>query len=143
MPSSILPIQKLSIPPTGFHLLVKLYLNGRKALFVVDTGASQTVLDTKRFPHFMPKSLKQKLNAVTAGIGSADVESHYSIIKSFRLGDLTLRNFDLILLDLAIVNNSYKTMGFEPVDGILGSDLLQLYNGVVDFKKSILKISWK
>jgi len=143
MPSSIIPIQKLKIPPVGLHILIKVYLNNKVALFVVDTGASQTVVDSNRVNHFMLGTEHKKLDVLTSGIGTSSMESHAVTIKNIRIGELKIKDFDLILLDLKHVNESYDMMGFKKIDGILGSDLLEKYAAIIDFKKTTLKLSWK
>lgn len=143
MPSSILTIEKFIIPPVGLHIHIKIFLNNKVARFVVDTGASQTVIDKNRAEHFIPGGIHRKLDALTAGIGTNTLESQAVIIKNIRIGELKIKNYELILLDLQHVNESYKTMGFKEIDGIFGSDLLDKYSAVIDFKKAQLKFSWK
>lgn len=143
MPSSILTIEKFIIPPVGLHIHIKIFLNNKVARFVVDTGASQTVIDKNRAEHFIPGGIHRKLDALTAGIGTNTLESQAVIIKNIRIGELKIKNYELILLDLQHVNESYKTMGFKEIDGIFGSELLDKYSAVIDFKKAQLKFSWK
>lgn len=143
MPSSILTIEKFIIPPVGLHIHIKIFLNNKVARFVVDTGASQTVIDKNRAEHFIPGGIHRKLDALTAGIGTNTLESQAVIIKNIRIGELKIKNYELILLDLQHVNESYKTMGFKEIDGIFGSELLNKYSAVIDFKKAQLKFSWK
>ena len=143
MPSSILTIEKFIIPPVGLHIHIKIFLNNKVARFVVDTGASQTVIDKNRAEHFIPGGIHRKLDALTAGIGTNTLESQAVIIKNIRIGELKIKNYELILLDLQHVNESYKTMGFKKIDGIFGSELLDKYSAVIDFKKAQLKFSWK
>ena len=143
MPSYILTIEKFIIPPVGLHIHIKIFLNNKVARFVVDTGASQTVIDKNRAEHFIPGGIHRKLDALTAGIGTNTLESQAVIIKNIRIGELKIKNYELILLDLQHVNESYKTMGFKEIDGIFGSELLDKYSAVIDFKKAQLKFSWK
>ncbi len=143
MPSSILTIEKFIIPPVGLHIHIKIFLNNKVARFVVDTGASQTVIDKNRAEHFIPGGIHRMLDALTAGIGTNNLESQAVIIKNIRIGELKIKNYELILLDLQHVNESYKTMGFKEIDGILGSELLDKYSAIIDFKKAQLKLSWK
>ena len=143
MPSSILTIEKSIIPPVGLHIHIKIFLNNKVARFVVDTGASQTVIDKNRAEHFIPGGIHRMLDALTAGIGTNNLESQAVIIKNIRIGELKIKNYELILLDLHHVNESYKTMGFKEIDGIFGSELLDKYAAIIDFKKAQLKLSWK
>ncbi len=143
MPSTIITIEKFIIPPVGLHIHIKVFLNNKVARFVVDTGASQTVIDKNKAEHFIPNGVHRMLDALTAGIGSHNLESQAVIIKNSRIGELKIMDHEFILLDLQHVNESYNTMGLKEIDGILGSDLLEKYSAIIDFKKAILKLSWK
>jgi predicted aspartyl protease len=140
---TIIPIEQLSIPPTGIHLIIKVYINRKVARFVIDTGASQTVLDLHRISHFIPKGEKRKLDSTTAGIGTNKIRSAASTIKHFKIGTAIAQDYDIVLLDLSHVNNSYQLLGFKTVDGILGSDLLKNFEAVIDFKKLQLTLEKK
>ncbi len=143
MSITIITLEKITIPPSGLHIHIKVFLNNKVARFVVDTGASQTVIDQDKVEYYLPGSKHRKLEAITSGIGTSSMESHAAVIKNIRIGELRIKNHDLILLDLKHVNESYRMMGFKNIDGILGSDLLEKYSAVIDFKKSILKLYWK
>ena len=143
MAASTLIIEQLNIPPTGIHLITKVYINRKVARFVIDTGASQTVLDAHRINHFIPKGSKRKLDSITTGVGTNELESAAITLPNLKLGTITTTNFEIVLLDLSHVNNSYSEMGFKKIDGILGSDLLQKFNAVIDFKKLLLTLRMK
>ena len=62
---------------------------------------------------------------------------------SFKIGELTIENFHAILLNLSHVNASYEKMGFSQIDGVLGSDVLNKYNAIIDYKKQRITLSKK
>lgn len=143
MQTSTITLEQLIIPPTGIHLITKITINRKVARFVVDTGASQTVLDANRISHFIPKGNKRNHHSKTAGIGTNEIESAVITLPHLRLGEITVKNFEIVLLDLSHVNKSYSDMGFKNIDGILGSDLLKKFNAIIDFKKLTVKLSCK
>ena len=141
--TTTLLIEQLRIPPTGIHLLTKIYINRKVARFVIDTGASQTVLDANRVQHYIPKGNKRKVDSITIGVGTNEMESAVITLPSLKLGTITTKDFEIVLLDLYHVNHSYSTMGFKNIDGILGSDLLKKFNAVINFNKLLLTLQVK
>lgn len=140
MPRTTIPFKKVEISNTGIHLFVKVKINSKPALFVLDTGASQTVMDQSRLAHFLPTQKKRKTGSVSSGLGTNTMESHAATIKSLKIGDLLLQEFEVVLLNLNHVNQTYGSLKLNEIDGILGSDILNDYNGVIDFKNAIIKL---
>lgn len=117
---------------------------GRKKIrLIVDTGASKTVFDKSRFEKLFPDQHVSDSDALTTGLGTNTFPGATAKIASLKLGDLKLSNFDVLVLDLSHVNNSYRLLGFKPFDGVLGSDLLLRYNAVIDFQASMLHFNIK
>jgi predicted aspartyl protease len=143
MGKTILPVQLLSIEDDGFHLMVRALINGRTARLLIDTGASKTVFDKGQIQKFVTEkgfTLNEKLST---GLGTNSMQTHSVLIHKIQLNELTIKNFNSILLDLSHVNESYKKLGLPVIDGVLGSDLLVQYHAVIDYKKSTLKLTWK
>lgn len=133
----------ISIQERGFHVLLKIKINGKSAHMVLDTGASQTVLDKNRVHRFVDEKEFEKNEALSTGLGTNSMESHIVHIRKMQLGDLIIKDSSFILLDLSIVNTSYKQIGMKPLDGIIGSDVLMMHKAVIDFQKKVLKLRMK
>jgi predicted aspartyl protease len=138
-----IPLQVISIQERGFHILLKIKINGMSARMVLDTGASQTVLDKNRVHRFVDDKEFEKNETLSTGLGTNSMESHIVHIRKMQLGDLIIKDSALILLDLSIVNTSYEQIGMKPLDGIIGSDILMMHKAVIDFGKRILKLKGK
>ncbi len=138
--NTTIPLKIIAIQEHGFHVLIKIKINNKSALMVLDTGASQTVLDKNRVHRFVDDKEFVKSEALSTGLGTNSMESHIVNIKKMQLGELVLKNTSLILLDLSIVNASYELIGMKPLDGIMGSDILMKHKAVIDFGKKILKL---
>ena len=107
---------------------------------VVDTGASQTVMDRERVHRFVKEREFKKSESLSTGLGTNSMESHIAHIRKMQLGDLILKDNSLLLLDLSMVNKSYQQIGIKEIDGILGSDILMNHQAVIDFNKKVLKL---
>jgi hypothetical protein len=139
-----IPIIIVELEPESFHLFIEGKLNGKTANLLVDTGASKTVFDVNRISNFIRKRKKsfESFEKQTTGLGTNTMESHFTIVKTFEIGKLEIKNFKSILLDMTHVNQSYQILMQRAIDGVLGSDLLMKYNGVIDYKKKVLRISF-
>ena len=138
MMKSTIKLSSIAIPPGGMHLIIKVKINNKSARLVLDTGASQTVLDINRIDQFTKQKKFEKQNGHSSGIGGTSLESHLFKVDSFQIGDFELENRNLILLDMVHVNDSYKMINKKPVDGVLGGDFLKIFKAQIDYGKKII-----
>ena len=139
-----IPIKILSIDNDGCHLQAHITINGKKANVIIDTGASRTVFDKTRIKKFVKTKAEKIHDKLSTGLGTSTMESHELEIKTLGIGKLKINNYKTVLLDLSHVNNSYSQIKIKPIDGVLGSDVLHKYKGVIDYgKKKLILISKK
>ena len=131
----VIKLRTLDIPPHGMHLIIKVKINNKVARLVVDTGASQTVLDKNRISRFVKEKKFTKSDGHTSGIGAKKMESHLVSIKKFEAGKIVLKDLVFVLLDLINVNASYHMINEKPVDGVLGGDILKELSAIINYKK--------
>ena len=137
-----IPIQKLSIEGEGFHLMIKAKINGKKANILIDTGASRTVFDSEQIKNFIPENHDEfeDNEKLSTGLGTSSLVSQATIIKKLQFGNLIIKNYTAVVLDMKHINQSYTTLNFPAIDGVLGSDLLSKYKAVIYYKEKILKL---
>lgn len=135
-----IPLKIIPIEEDGFHLMVKAGINHHFANLLIDTGASKTVFDFKRIHKFEENIAPVLQEKLSTGLGTNSMQIHLAQVKLFALGDLELTDFEVVLLDLSHVNQSYETIAIEQIDGVIGSDLLCRYDAVIDFKNKVLRI---
>lgn len=130
-------LELVPIEQDGFHIFIQGRINGKHARFLVDTGASRTVVDQKRILRFLQpgEASFEKLEALSAGLGTNSMESHTIVLKSISFGRLVLKNYKTASLDLDHVNQSYGLMKMKQLDGVLGGDLLHRMKAVIDYRK--------
>lgn len=139
----ILSLKTIEIPPHGIHLIVKIKINNRIANLVLDTGASQTVLDSNRIDRFMKERNFKKNDGHTSGIGAHKLQSHIVPVKKFQMGAIVLKDIELVLLDLVNVNSSYAMINEKPVDGVLGGDILNQLSAIINYSKKEMTFFYK
>ena len=128
------PLQLLDIEGEGFHIMVQGTIHGKEAHFLIDTGASRSVFDPKTLATFIDDLKFKKKEGITAGVGSSDLESSTFTIDIFTIGDMEIRDYEGVALDLDNVHDLYGKLGLPHIDGILGGDLLKRHKAIVNYK---------
>lgn len=133
------PLKLINLQDDGFHLLVEIVVFGEKLLAVLDTGASRSVFDES----FIKKHIDElDCTIETQATTLFSTASTFQVlIPEIRLGRLLLTDYNAIALNLEAVNQAYQDLGLAPVIGIIGSDLLLKYHGVINYKRMKLYLS--
>jgi hypothetical protein len=123
----------------GYHPFITVTIEGKKCRFLIDTGASKCVIDKD----FYEKKLERKMKVIkqeTTGLHSTVMESYVGTLKKLQLGDLILTNYPIAGVELTHVNLTYGKMKIKKIHGILGSDIFQNHNAIIDYAQSKLFI---
>jgi predicted aspartyl protease len=114
------------------HLLVPAQLNGRKANFIVDTGAVHSCLDIVKARSFGLQP-KNGLVAIVNGRKHSVTE-----VAAMSIGPVEVRNLKMVMVDF----REFETRrDYGQADGILGLDVLRLGRAVLDCQQ--LRLFWK
>ena len=142
---SQIPIRFVNLEEESYHLFIDAKINSKTLNMLIDTGASKTIFDINRIKKFIRKGKEpfQTLDCHSSGLGTNTMSSNITKVKKFTIGNIVINDFNLILLDLSHVNQSYKMMELQPIDGVLGSDLMMKYQAVIDYKLLQLKLKSK
>jgi hypothetical protein len=136
-----LPIEIFSIEDDGYHLKIKIVVNGKSANMILDTGASRTVFDEERIAHFVEVGDVEEHDRLSTGLGTNSMESKQVTLGELHIGGLKIIDYNAAVLDLTHVNQSYERLKIEPIDGVLGSDILFDYGAVIDYEKNELLLT--
>ncbi len=128
----------------GYHLFLNVKLNGKKCRFLIDTGASHTVVDKGFFEKNFKKENLKTVKQSTASLHGSTEESHFGKIKELALGRLLIKNRVAAAIDLNHVNQTYRTIKKPKIHGIIGSDILVKYKMIIDYgqKKLCIPNQW-
>ena len=107
---------------------------------VIDTGASHSCLSKKLIKQFVNR--KELKADVVMGIGRSRLNNKLIEIPSFRIGELEIKDHLFLSLQISHINKMLKSLGLEPIDGLLGSDILFAYEAIIDYssRKLIFQI---
>ncbi|MBE7442637.1 MAG: clan AA aspartic protease [Flavobacteriales bacterium] len=137
-----LPLTIQAIENDGYHLLTTILINGKNALIIIDTGASRSVFDETRIIDFIGHNNLSEHDKLSSGLGTNTMTSKKVVLDTLNLNGLVLNHYEATILNLHHVNQSYQKIGLNPIDGILGGDVLNDYHAIIDYKNSILTLSF-
>src|SRR5690606_18423286 len=120
----------------GFHILIDVQLFEKTFKMVLDTGASITVFDRGTLTKSgIAEEKFQNTDILSAGLGTDAMQSFTLEIPHFKIGDWETKKYLAAVLDLSTINYAYEKMNIAPVIGVLGGDILRLYNARIDYGK--------
>ena len=126
---------KLKLTKTN-HFEIKASINGIKGRFILDTGASSSCVGFEAIDRFKLKVKDSEIKAV--GAGASDMLTKISKSNNLKIGKWKKNRVALILFNLMHVNNGLISHKAEPVDGIIGADILKKGKGIIDYEKKYL-----
>ena len=118
------------------HFELKAKINGEKGRFILDTGASSSCIGLDQVVHFKLEAQDSKIKA--AGAGATDMFTQEAIKNKCKIGDWTYDSLNIVLFDLIHVNTALKNHGAKKVHGIIGADVLEKGDAIIDYKKKRL-----
>ncbi|MFC3711324.1 retropepsin-like aspartic protease [Sphingoaurantiacus capsulatus] len=123
---------------TGHHL-VEAVVNGRKGVFVLDTGANISTLHAPLAADYKLKpALGGLMPAVGVGVGGAQKAGVWTL-DSLTIGGIAIRQTRMMTADLTPVVRMLSPLApGKRVDGIIGQDVMKEHRGVIDVAKPIL-----
>ncbi len=111
-------------------------LNGRVVSVLLDTGAENTVVHLD-----LVKALElemEPLAAMGGGAGGAAMTVYNLPGAKLTVGDLTPRTKAILGMDLSHVNEALARNGVASVEVILGADVFETHQAVIDYGSSSL-----
>jgi len=126
---------KLHLTKTN-HFEIKATINGRKGLFILDTGASSSCVGFEGIETFKLKAENSEVKA--SGAGAIDMETKMSEKNKLKIGKWKNNKVVLVLFNLTHVNTALTNHNLKPVDAIIGADILKKGKAVIDYEKKYL-----
>ena len=105
----------------GKVLTINVEINKEKATFLLDTGASTSIIDLRKLDKFTSVKPLKSLNISSL---NNNIDAYKIKIDEFILGDKKLNNHTFQVVDLINLNNTFSTNYINVIDGILGNDII-------------------
>ncbi len=116
------------------HFAITAKINGVKGRFILDTGASNTCVSFDKIDLFKLTSEESEIKA--AGAGATNMETLIATKNRIEIGKWKKKKLQIVLFDLVHVNEALTSHKAQPVDGIIGADVLIKAKAVIDYGKS-------
>lgn len=124
------------------HIEVDVNIDGVNTSFLIDTGASNTVIDIG----FAKENLQEfaEINEQGGGVGTSQMVLFHKKVALFKINDFEIPSFDLYATDFQHVKDSLAKKGItESCNGVIGADILIRYNAIIEYKKKRLYLKNK
>jgi predicted aspartyl protease len=113
------------------HLLVKAKINGVPGLFILDTGASNSCVGFEGTELFALNPQNSSTRA--AGAGATGMFAQIAPHNTLHIGRWKTDYFPLVIFDLSHVNQALTEHKAQPVQGIIGADILLQAHAIIDY----------
>lgn len=118
------------------HFEIRARINKIKGRFILDTGASKSCVGMDDAEIFELTTEESEHKA--SGAGPSEIDTLMSRRNSLEIGKFRLDRTQLILIDLKHINNALIKQNAEPVNGIIGADILLKGRAIIDYNKKYL-----
>ena len=117
------------------HYLIEANINSIKGRFILDTGASNSCICTSLEDKFkvISKKSKEKASSATSQMTNTKI-SRSNAIQIGKWED----KINLITFDMNHINNALSEKQIDPIDGIIGADILKKSKAIIDYKSNKL-----
>ncbi|WP_158975517.1 TIGR02281 family clan AA aspartic protease [Cellulophaga sp. L1A9] len=123
------------------HFEIKAKINNAEGRFILDTGASNTCVGFDKIEVFNLTSKESTIKA--AGAGATNMKTLLSTKNTIELGSWKFKKLKIVLFDLVHVNEALTNHNAQPVDGIIGADILKKGKAIIDYDKKVLYLKQK
>ena len=130
---------KLKFTKTN-HFEIKAAINNIKGTFILDTGASSSCIGFDDIDHFQLNVKDSDIKAV--GAGASGMATKISEKNTLKIGKWQKEKVVFILFNLIHVNQGLIEHDAEPVNGIIGADILMKSKAIIDYQKKYLYLKY-
>jgi predicted aspartyl protease len=125
-------------------LLVTVVVNDVPGLFILDTGAGISVVESNHAERFKLNLQNDDTSFTGAGAGGQGLKVIPSTGNKIEIGDYTITDLTLSTMSLEHVSQALAELGAnEEILGIIGVDILKPARAIIDYSSMTLYLSLK
>ena len=122
------------------HIILDCKINNIWGSFILDTGASNSCINTNSIDKF---NLNVEKSTELASSATNEItDTYYSKDNKLEISDLVKTNFEIFIFDMSHINKSLNQNKTKSVDGIIGVDILREYCALIDLNKKELTLKF-
>lgn len=137
-----IPFQVIELESKSYHIIVEGRIDGIEISFIVDTGASRTIVD-KDYASILEKLPEGAEKPMATGLAAEQIPVELYNISQLTLCDVKFNNIQLLTADLNPINEVYSKLTGKKIGGLIGCDFLLKNVKNIDFKRKIITVSRK
>jgi hypothetical protein len=135
-----IPLQIIELENDNFHILIEgSFHDGTTANWIIDTGASKTVLDSNLNQFYEGVESENEEDYQSAGINQGMLDTTVGLIDFVKFGDLEISKLKVALIDLKHVNEIYEKYTRYKIAGLIGGDILMNYQCMIDYENKMIR----
>jgi hypothetical protein len=117
------------------HYSLEANINGINGKFILDTGASNSCICSSLENNFniISKKTIEKASSATSEINNTKISKNNTI----QIGKWE-NKINLIIFDMSHINHALDEKKINPIDGIIGADILKKSKAILDYKSNKL-----
>ncbi|MDY4042290.1 MAG: retropepsin-like aspartic protease [Marinifilaceae bacterium] len=132
------PLEIVELEDNSYHIITTVLIGSIEGDFIIDTGASVTVID--RNTPFSHEAIADVPEINSGGVSGRIEEVKLVNLPTFQIGDYTIENLHAAVIDLDYVNTLYEKQLRRRISGLLGSDFLVKFKAVIDYENKYLRL---
>ena len=115
------------------HLIISCKINGIDGKFIIDSGASNSCIDTNLSSKFKLNTSKSQENVSSAT--NTISKTYISEKNLLQIETIIYEDFDIFLFDMSHINKTLRHNAIKKIDGIIGGDILKKFKAIIDYDK--------
>ncbi len=123
--------------PAGL-LIIKASVNGEEGLFILDTGAGISVIDSRHAGRLGLALQNDNASYTGAGAGGQGLEVIPATGNKVEIGNHTVNDFTLSVMSFANISQALTAAGCEDFAGVIGVDILKPGKAIIDYSNMML-----
>jgi len=135
-----IPFQIIELESESFHIIIDGKIDGIEITFIIDTGASRTIID-KSYANILEKLPQGAETPMATGFSAEQIPVELYNITQLTLKDVTFKDIQALTADLNPINEIYSKIAGKTIGGLIGCDFLLKNIKAIDFKRKCLTIS--
>ena len=116
------------------QLLINAKINDVDGVYILDTGASTTVIDTSQIKTLHLKLNNDEAELTGGGLGAHGIENIPSYDNKIEISNFKIDSFLVAVMSLETAWASLASIGANDIlYGIIGVDILKIGNAIIDY----------
>jgi hypothetical protein len=137
-----IPFQIVKLESQSFHIVINGKIDGLEITFIIDTGASRSIID-KCYADKLEKLPLGAEKPMATGLAAEQIPVELYNIAQLTLADVSFKGVQVLTADLDPINEVYSDITGKKIGGLIGCDFLLGNIKAIDFKRKCLTVAKK